>query len=226
MPVPSTSVPARSLLRDDVFARVRDAIVDGTFAPGEQLRDAEIADWLGVSRTPVREALLSLARSGLVQASPGRSTVVAPIDAEEVRHAVAVVAAMHRVAVMEATPHLTTADLEQMREANDAFRVAHDAGDTAATHVADRAFHAVPVGRAASDAVRTVLALYAPVLERAERLRFASHDADASADRHDELIRRCAAGDRVGAGAVAERIWLDLLAGPGPLPLPTPLETP
>ena len=54
----------RSLLRDDVFARLRDAIVDGTFAPGEQLRDLELADWLGVSRTPVREALLRLRRPG------------------------------------------------------------------------------------------------------------------------------------------------------------------
>ena len=51
-----------------------DAIVDGTFAPGEQLRDLELAGWLGVSRTPVREALLRLAEAGLVVAEPGRST--------------------------------------------------------------------------------------------------------------------------------------------------------
>lgn len=40
----------RSLLRDDVYPRLRDAIVDGTFAPGESLRDGELAEWLGVSR--------------------------------------------------------------------------------------------------------------------------------------------------------------------------------
>ena len=77
----------RSLLRDDVYRRLRDAIVDGTFAPGEQLRDGELAAWLGVSRTPVREALLRLAEAGLVVAQPGRSTTVSPLDVRAVRDA-------------------------------------------------------------------------------------------------------------------------------------------
>ena len=65
MPIPQNHPPVgRSLLRDDVYVRLRDAIVDGTFAPGESLRDGELAEWLGVSRTPVREALLRLAAAG------------------------------------------------------------------------------------------------------------------------------------------------------------------
>ena len=56
MPVPDVVTPPRALLRDDVYLRLRDAIVDGTLEPGEQLRDGELATWLGVSRTPVREA--------------------------------------------------------------------------------------------------------------------------------------------------------------------------
>ena len=77
MPIPSdTARVGRSLLRDDVYSRIRDAIVDGTFAPGEQLKDGELAEWLGVSRTPIREAFLSLASSGLVVSVPGRSTTV------------------------------------------------------------------------------------------------------------------------------------------------------
>ena len=62
MPIPAgVAALSRSLLRDDVYVRLRDAIVDGTFTPGEQLRDGDLAQWLGVSRTPVREALLRLA---------------------------------------------------------------------------------------------------------------------------------------------------------------------
>ena len=68
MPVPQISgAPARELLRDNVYASLRDAIVDGTLAPGERLRDTEIEAWLGVSRTPIREALLRLERAGLQQ---------------------------------------------------------------------------------------------------------------------------------------------------------------
>jgi DNA-binding GntR family transcriptional regulator len=214
MPVPPTNLPPRPLLRDEVRSRLRDAIVDGTLAPGEQLRDLELAEWLGVSRTPIREALLDLARSGLVEASPGRSTVVAPVDDAAVRAAAAVVAAMHRVAVIESTPRLTNEDLARMTDANAAFSAAHAAGDTDAALAADRAFHAVAVDRADNAAVRTVLALYGPVLERAERLRFGSHDAEASAAHHAELIRHCTAGDTVAAGAVAEALWLHLLPHP------------
>lgn len=220
MPVPTTASPPRPLLRDEVRTRLRDAIVDGTLAPGEQLRDAELAVWLGVSRTPVREALLDLARSGLVQALPGRSTVVSPVEGRDVQDAAAVVAAMHRVAVVEATPLLTDGDIQRMREANDAFVAAHAAGDTDAALAADRAFHAVAVERASNAAVRTVLALYGPVLERAERLRFGSHDASASASRHADLIRHCTARDAHAAASVAEGLWLDLLTDT------TPQETP
>ena len=122
----------RRLLRDDVFGRLRDAIVDGTFAPGEQLRDVELAAWLGVSRTPVREALLRLAEAGLVVAQPGRSTTVSSLDVRAVRDARDVVAAMHEVAVREAVGSLTEADLEAMREANRRFRSAIEQGDVEA----------------------------------------------------------------------------------------------
>ena len=102
-----SSALKRGLLRDDVYTRLRDAIVDGTFAPGEQLRDLDLAQWLGVSRTPVREALMRLGAAGLVTTAPGRSTTVAPLDVRTIRDAQGVVAAMHRLAVQQAVPLLT-----------------------------------------------------------------------------------------------------------------------
>ena len=123
MPVPVSPAPLRpTLLRDSVHDRLRDAIVDGTLAPGEVVRDTELATWLGVSRTPVREALLRLGETGLVRSAPGRSTVVAEIDLAEVREAHAVVVAMHRLAVTEAVARLTDDDVELMRAANAPLR--------------------------------------------------------------------------------------------------------
>ena len=204
MPIPA-NVPAidRQPLRDGVFHRLRDSIVNGTFAPGEQLRDGELAAWLGVSRTPVREALLRLAEAGLVVAQPGRSTTVSSLDMRAVRDARDVVAAMHEVAVREAVPSLTEADLETMRAANSRFRSAIEDGDMDAALRADDELHAVPVAVAANRALTCVLDQFTPVVRRAERLRFASQDARASAERHDELIRLCAAGDADQAAAVA-----------------------
>ncbi len=77
MAIPLTPVNARgTALGDEVYTRLGEAIVDGSLAPGERLRDHELADWLGVSRTPVREALQRLERVGLVDVSPHRYTRV------------------------------------------------------------------------------------------------------------------------------------------------------
>jgi DNA-binding GntR family transcriptional regulator len=204
MPIPEDS-PAidRRLLRDDVYRRLRDAIVDGTFAPGEQLRDGELATWLGVSRTPIREALLRLGEAGLVVALPGRSTTVSSLDMRAVRDARDVVAAMHEVAVREAVGSLTDADLEAMRAANGRFRSALEQGDVEGALRADDDFHGVPVAVAANRALTAVLDQFTPVVRRAERLRFSSEDGRSSLARHEELIRLCAAGDANGAAAVA-----------------------
>lgn len=215
MPIPADHPPVdRGLLRDDVYRRLRDTIVDGTFAPGEQLRDGELAAWLGVSRTPVREALLRLAQSGLVVTRPGRSTVVSSLDARATREARDVVAAMHALAVREAVERFTPADLDAMRDAAARFAGALEAGDIDAALTADDELHDIPVAVAGNRAVQSVLEQYMPVLRRIERLRFGSPDGRRSPDRHDELIERCEAGDADGAAAVAFETWHSLPASP------------
>ena len=204
MPIPETDATLdRRLLRDDVYSRLRDAIVDGTLAPGEQLRDVELAAWLGVSRTPVREALLRLADAGLVVAQPGRSTTVSSLDMRAIRDARDVVAAMHELAVREAVGSLTKADLKAMRDANRRFRTALEEKDLEAALRADDELHGVLVAVAANRALTAVLDQYTPVVRRAERLRFASREGRASLARHEELIRLCAAGDADAAATVA-----------------------
>ena len=177
MPIPETDATLdRRLLRDDVYSRLRDAIVDGTLAPGEQLRDVELAAWLGVSRTPVREALLRLADAGLVVAQPGRSTTVSSLDMRAIRDARDVVAAMHELAVREAVGSLTKADLKAMRDANRRFRTALEEKDLEAALRADDELHGVLVAVAANRALTAVLDQYTPVVRRAERLRFSSRE--------------------------------------------------
>jgi DNA-binding GntR family transcriptional regulator len=211
MPVPTSPSPLRpSLLRESVHDRLRDAIVDGTLAPGEVVRDTELAAWLGVSRTPVREALLRLGDTGLVRSAPGRSTVVAEIDLAEVREAHAVVVAMHRLAVAEAAARLTAGDLDRMRQANERFAAAIDAGDTDAALTADDDFHRVAVEVSGNRALATVLDQFTPVVRRLERRRFASHAGAESVDLHARLVEACASGDAQAAADVAFRTWQNL----------------
>jgi DNA-binding GntR family transcriptional regulator len=72
--------PRGTVLGDEAYTRVGEAIVDGRLAPGERLRDQDLAEWLGISRTPVREALQRLERVGLVEVSPHRYTRVSTPD--------------------------------------------------------------------------------------------------------------------------------------------------
>ena len=72
--------PSRTVLSDEVFSVIGDAIGDGRLAPGQILRDQDLAAQLGVSRTPVREALQRLARVGLVEIAANRFTRVTMID--------------------------------------------------------------------------------------------------------------------------------------------------
>ena len=198
---------SRGLLRDDVYLRVRDAIVDGTLAPGEQLRDHELATWLGVSRTPVREALLRLQQAGLVASLPGRSTTVAALDTKAARDAQAVVASMHELAVREAVGRLTAADLATMREANARFEAALEAGDPGAALAADDELHGIPVAAAGNAALAAVLDQFTPVLRRLERLRFGSLSGRGSVALHARLVDLCEAGERDAAAEVSHQTW-------------------
>ena len=215
MPIPSDRPGlGRSLLRDDVYRRIRDAIVDGTVAPGEQLKDGELADWLGVSRTPVREALLRLGTSGLVVALPGRSTTVSTIDARAVRDARDVVAAMHELAAREMTGRLEAGDVDRMRDANRRFADAVASGDVGAALDADEELHRIPVAALGNRALEAVLDQFDPLVRRAERLRF-SGDGHASVEQHERLIELLAAGDAQRAASVAFDIWHSLPAEEG-----------
>lgn len=202
MPVPSRAgVVSRTLLRDDAYRMIRDAIVDGTLAPGERLNDAELARWLGVSRTPVREALARLEEAGLVRTRPGRYTMVTPLDLRAARDAQSVVAAMHELAVREAAPNLSAGELDAMRTANARFAAALRGGDVDAAIAADDEFHAVAVAACANAAVRAVLEQFTPLLRRLERLRFSSLSGRASVAQHERIVALCAAGDAEGAAA-------------------------
>jgi DNA-binding GntR family transcriptional regulator len=211
MPVPmSRGLLSRTLLRENAHRAIRDAIVDGTLAPGERLNDADLVEWLGVSRTPVREALARLEQAGLVRTKPGRYTIVSPLEARAERNAQSVAAAMHALAVREAVPNLTSAELDAMREANARFADALRREDVDGALAADDEFHDVAVTASANSALRAVLEQFTPLLRRVERLRFSSLSGRGSVAQHDRIIALCEAGDAEGAAAAAHENWQTL----------------
>ena len=211
MPTPaSAGLHRRTLLRDDVFETLRNAIVDGTYAPGERLRDAELGEWLGVSRTPVREALLRLEHVGLVIALPGRATIVAPYESASSTSTPQVVAAMHELAARLAVPVLTPAEIEAMVVANRSFERALMDLDVEAALSSDDAFHAVFVTASRNPVIGEVLEQTTPVIRRVERMRFSTFAARGSVAQHAGIIDLARQGDADGAALATRENWMSL----------------
>jgi DNA-binding GntR family transcriptional regulator len=206
MPVPAQQgALERDLLKDRAYAAIRDAIVDGTLAPGEKLKDQELCAWLGLSRTPVREALNRLEQDGLVESEPQRYTRVSPLDRRAASDAFPVVAALHALAAELAGPRLTPSDIDAMREANARFSAALKAGDVDAALSADDDFHGVFVRASANAEIVRALDRLMPRIRRLERLRFGSLSGRASVKQHELIINAADAA----AGLVKEN-WLSL----------------
>jgi DNA-binding GntR family transcriptional regulator len=211
MPVPSErAVTGRTLLRDQAYARLRDAILDGTLEPGEQLKDSELAEWLGLSRTPIREALARLEEYGLVETKPHSFTRVAPLSARDARDAFTVYAALEALAASLGVPRLTGADLETMRAANRALAEALGAADVDAAVAADDRFHGVLVQAAANREIARSLERLLPKIRRLERARFGSLVGRRSVEQHERIIALCAAGDAERAAEAVRENWLTL----------------
>ncbi|MFF7275731.1 GntR family transcriptional regulator [Streptomyces griseorubiginosus] len=201
---------ARTLLRDRAYASIRDAIVAGEIEPGQVVRDGELAERLGLSRAPVREAFARLVDEGLLESKPQSYTRVTQVDAAEVRDAAAVVGAMHELVTRVAVPRLFAADIETMRAANARFAAAVAAGDVDEALHADDDLHDVLVRVSGNRAAAATAARYTPLIRRLERRRFGEGGNCRSAGLHDRLIEACAAGDVDEAVDVTAEIWRGL----------------
>ncbi|MEU5692671.1 GntR family transcriptional regulator [Actinosynnema sp. NPDC020468] len=202
----------RALYRDQALTQIRAAILVGELAPGTPIKDVELAERLGLSRTPVREALARLTDEGLVESKPHSYTRVTPLDTSAVQDAHAVVQAMHALAARLAVPRFTGADVAEMREANARFAAALAAGDVPGALAADDGFHGVAVRVGANFAVTATIERYTPLVRRLELLRFSSPPGRHSVAMHEEIVTACAAGDADLAGRLTERNWATLTA--------------
>lgn len=200
----------RTLLRDRAYEAIRDAIVAGEIEPGAVVRDAELAERLGLSRAPVREAFSRLVDDGLLESKPQSYTRVTPVVAADVRDAAAVVGALHELVTRIAVPLLRGTDVDVMRAANDRFAAAVRAGDVDAALRADDELHDVLVHVSGNRAAAATVARYTPLIRRLERRRFGEGGNCRSAGLHERLIEACAEGDVDDAVRVTAEIWRGL----------------
>jgi DNA-binding GntR family transcriptional regulator len=185
---------------------VRELILRGDFAAGARLGEVELAERLGVSRTPVREALSRLAAEGLVEIVPNRGARVASWTVDELEDVFDLRAALEPELTALAVPHAEPADVDALDElAHEMERVGAPGSrqDLDAIVPLNRAFHDLLVRLAAQPAMATALAgaVHAPIVLR----NFHTYDAASlrrSLAHHTEIVAAVRAGDPVWARAV------------------------
>lgn len=128
-------------LRDVVFNTLRQAILRGELQPGERLLEIHLANKLGVSRTPIREAIRKLELEGLVMMIPRKGAVVAEITEKSLRDVLEVRRALEELAVKLACDKIQDEEIEELKAAAKEFEKALGTGDVTVYAEADVKFH-------------------------------------------------------------------------------------
>jgi len=160
-------VSLESTKADDIAVLIEEAIVSGELAPGSVLRQEQLSERFGVSRTPVREALRRLAALGLVSFEPNRGVRVRTLSRDDLREAFLVRAELEALVTQEAAKKMTAEALEELEECEMRFARltkevrSHDPGSARRSLMADwmhanHAFHDVLYGVADMPYVESV----------------------------------------------------------------------
>ncbi|MEV0362109.1 GntR family transcriptional regulator [Nocardia fusca] len=199
-----------SRVADRVHDELRRRIVAGELAPGDRIDPTDLAASLGVSRTPVREAILRLDAEGLVERRPYRGVVVSAVDYAAAEDIAALRISLESPAARTAVPRLVPADLEQMRAAHEAFRTAARRRDADRSFGdLNREFHLVLYRRAGSPGLVRVIQ---DLSIRSERIRVHfSMRGGPAVEEHEAILRACEAGDVTAAVEATRRHILAVL---------------
>lgn len=130
-------------LREVVFTTLRQAILKGELPPGERLMEITLANKLGVSRTPIREAIRKLELEGLVVMIPRKGAHVAHITVQELNDVLEVRRGLEELAIRKACERITEEEVLKLEKAADEFSMLVDSNNLMALAEADVRFHDV-----------------------------------------------------------------------------------
>ncbi len=207
MPIPPFASFERTFIRDDVYDSLRGWIVLGQLEPGEKLKDKELATQLGVSRTPVREALRKLEDEGLVESAANRWTRVAPVTLGQAERIYPIIQSLEALALNLAFPQLSEPHLSRMQRANDDLRAAAGGGPHAAVS-ADAALHQVLIDTAGNPELKALLEQLKTKYQRLELAYFSDTvSLGASYQEHQALLSALADRDLEAAKGFLAENW-------------------
>ncbi|MDE6530201.1 MAG: GntR family transcriptional regulator [Lachnospiraceae bacterium] len=169
-------------LRDVVFKTLRKAILLGELEPGERLREIQLAERMGVSRTPIREAIRMLELEGLVVMKPRCGAEVSQITAKGLKDVLEVRTALEELAIKLACDRITREQLERLKTTMEEFEKAIHSKKEVKIAEADVRFHDIIVEASGND---RLMQMTSNLSEQFYRYRY---EYVKDAGRHEELI--------------------------------------
>ncbi|MGW0967603.1 GntR family transcriptional regulator [Streptomyces sp. NPDC002516] len=195
-PAPAQTPVKQPPAADRVYAHVKDGVLERRYEGGSLLTEGELADAVGVSRTPVREALLRLEAEGLIKLYPKKGALVLPVSAQEIADVVETRQLVEEHAARKAVP-ASPRLLARLEELLERQKEQAAAGDLAAAAVTDRCFHAEIVRSGGNEILSR---LYDQLRDR--QLRMGVAVMHAHPDRitktlveHEQILRALRSGD-------------------------------
>ncbi|WP_108445651.1 GntR family transcriptional regulator [Halomonas denitrificans] len=205
------SPPARrriqtTSLAQEAYAVLQRMIVRGELAPGERIAEPALCEQLGISRTPLREALRMLAGDGLIATRRNRNAVVTRIDPQELEHLFEVEAGIESLAVGLAARRMTNTELKQLEALQERLEKLHAKGDRDGYFALNQRIHALLVAGAKNPVLEET---HRRLLGRLERARYLALDRlgrwQESTDEHRAILEALKARD----GERASRLLAD-----------------
>lgn len=202
-------------LRGKVFAKLREDILSGVYKEKEELREVSIGEELGVSRTPVREALRQLELEGLVRIIPNKGAYVTGITQEDVRDIYKIRSILEGLCARWATEHITEEQLTELEEIIllSEFHLKKKDACAEQVSVLDGRFHKVLYEASNSRIMEHVLSDFHKYVKMARRMSVGSKSrAEKSIREHKEILEAIKKKDADMAEQLANRHIMNVMA--------------
>lgn len=193
-------LPERVALHELARDRLRALIVRGDLAPGLALQETQLSEELGISRTPLREALKLLAAEGLLELRSNRSSQIAPLRQNEIDELFEVLSAIEGTAAQLAASRITPQELRRLTQLQQRMEACHDSGKLEDYFRINQEIHSFIVACAKNGVLRST---HDTLLARAERARYFALSSrsrwDDSVREHRQILKALKAHDALEA---------------------------
>ncbi|WP_414444826.1 GntR family transcriptional regulator [Burkholderia sp. 22PA0099] len=200
----------RQRLHDTVVEHLRNFIVEGTLEPGQKLNEREICEMLGISRTPLREALKVLEAEGLVDIAPNRGASVSKMSEAEIRETFELMSGLEAFSGELACDRITAEEIDTIKALHYAMLACRARQDLAGYYSRNREIHDLINVAARNAALRQT---YLAINRKLQALRFRSNFQSAKWDRaihdHADMIEALEARDGARLAQILRRHLLD-----------------